>query len=130
MRIILTELAVAFAVSSLLSFTNGRPASGEDELRLVDDFAFNHSIIKVSGVHQIFNSSTSALNPSNSSLALRQSPSPLHRRQSPSPEWLRILTLGASIVAGFGSTPQDGFRKPLRDHLRSLGYKVNMVGSL
>jgi hypothetical protein len=53
----------------------------------------------------------------------------LHRRQITSPEWLRIMPLGASIVAGSRSTPQDGFRKPLRDHLRSLGFKVNMVGS-
>jgi hypothetical protein len=63
--------------------------------------------------------------------------SPLHnltssfeRRQSPSPEWLRIMPLGASIVQGTRSTPADGFRKPLRDHLRSKGYKVNMVGSV
>jgi hypothetical protein len=63
--------------------------------------------------------------------------SPLHnltssfeRRQSPSPEWLRIMPLGASIMGGHGSTPEDGFRKPLRDHLRSKGYKINMVGSM
>ncbi|KAF2825075.1 hypothetical protein CC86DRAFT_241827, partial [Ophiobolus disseminans] len=42
--------------------------------------------------------------------------------------WLRILPLGASIVAGKTSIPEDGFRKPLRDHLRSVGFKVNMVG--
>jgi hypothetical protein len=40
------------------------------------------------------------------------------------------MPLGASITAGQGSLPDsDGYRKPLRDHLRSLGYKVNMVGS-
>lgn len=50
-------------------------------------------------------------------------------RRANGPEWLRILPLGASIVRGLGSDPKDGFRKPLRDHLRSLGYKVNMVGS-
>ncbi|KAF2471688.1 SGNH hydrolase [Lindgomyces ingoldianus] len=55
--------------------------------------------------------------------------SDLHRRQSTDPEWLRIMPLGASIVAGVASSPSDGFRKPLRDHLRSIGYKVNMVGS-
>jgi hypothetical protein len=51
------------------------------------------------------------------------------RRQELSVEWLRIMPLGASITQGVGSSPQDGYRKPLRDHLRSLGYKVNMVGS-
>lgn len=51
------------------------------------------------------------------------------RRQNQGVEWLRIMPLGASITQGTGSTPEDGYRKPLRDHLRSLGYKVNMVGS-
>lgn len=53
----------------------------------------------------------------------------LHARQDVSPEWLRIMPLGASIVSGTSSSPEDGFRKPLRDHLRSIGFKVNMVGS-
>ncbi|KAF2798617.1 carbohydrate esterase family 3 protein, partial [Melanomma pulvis-pyrius CBS 109.77] len=43
--------------------------------------------------------------------------------------WLRIMPLGASIVYGQNSNPTNGFRKPLRDYLRSKGYKVNMVGS-
>ncbi|KAK4499432.1 hypothetical protein PRZ48_009946 [Zasmidium cellare] len=50
-------------------------------------------------------------------------------RQNRKPEWLRIMPLGASITRGVGSSPEDGYRKPLRDRLRSLGYKVNMVGS-
>lgn len=58
-----------------------------------------------------------------------ESASLLRARQGTSPELLRILPLGASIVRGLTSTPEDGFRKPLRDHLRSLGYKINMVGS-
>jgi hypothetical protein len=49
--------------------------------------------------------------------------------QSSAPAWLRTMPLGASITAGQGSSPMDGYRKPLRDHLRSLGYKVNIVGS-
>jgi hypothetical protein len=53
----------------------------------------------------------------------------LRPRQRALPEWLRILPLGASIVRGDRSNPEDGFRKPLRDHLRQKGYKVNMVGS-
>lgn len=62
--------------------------------------------------------------PSNSSLGL-------FGRQESRPEWLRILPLGASIVRGFGEGGKqtDGFRKPLRDHLREDGYQVNMVGS-
>jgi len=55
----------------------------------------------------------------------------LHRRQQSGsdPEWLRILPLGASIVRELTSRPEDGFRKPLRDRLRFLNFKVNMVGS-
>jgi len=55
----------------------------------------------------------------------------LHRRQQPGsdPEWLRILPLRASIVRELTSRPEDGFRKPLRDRLRFLNFKVNMVGS-
>ena len=53
----------------------------------------------------------------------------LRRRQGTDIEWLRIMPLGASIVRGFTSSPEDGFRKSLRDHLRSLDFKVNMVGS-
>lgn len=50
-------------------------------------------------------------------------------RDTKQPEWLRIMPLGASIVRGLHSTPEDGFRKNLRDNLRSQGFKVNMVGS-
>lgn len=55
--------------------------------------------------------------------------SQIEPRQNRKPEWLRIMPLGASITRGFGSSPEDGYRKPLRDRLRSLGYQVNMVGS-
>ncbi|KAK0625151.1 family 3 carbohydrate esterase, partial [Bombardia bombarda] len=49
------------------------------------------------------------------------------RRQSKVP--LRILTLGASIANGVGSSTGNGFRKPIRDALRFDGWEVNMVGS-
>ncbi|KAK4230039.1 hypothetical protein QBC38DRAFT_62431 [Podospora fimiseda] len=42
---------------------------------------------------------------------------------------LRILSLGASIVRGIGSTDGNGFRKYVRDQLRYEGWAVNMVGS-
>lgn len=45
---------------------------------------------------------------------------------------LRIMPLGASITAGDYDPPDDksenGYRKPLRDHLRANGWQVNMVG--
>lgn len=44
-------------------------------------------------------------------------------------DYLRILPLGASITQGVDSTTGNGYRKPLRDKLRSLGWKVNMVGT-
>lgn len=42
---------------------------------------------------------------------------------------LRIMPVGASITAGVGSTPEDGYRKELRTLLRFAGFQVNMVGS-
>jgi hypothetical protein len=44
-------------------------------------------------------------------------------------DYLRILPLGASITQGVDSTTGNGYRKPLRDQLRSQGWLVNMVGS-
>jgi lysophospholipase L1-like esterase len=50
-------------------------------------------------------------------------------------QWLRIMPLGASITdgqRGDGQTTNDvshnGYRKALRDQLRSRGYNVNMIG--
>ncbi|KAF5976214.1 putative carbohydrate esterase family 3 protein, partial [Fusarium bulbicola] len=46
--------------------------------------------------------------------------------------YLRIMPLGASIMRGSNDTPDlrgRGFRKFLRDKLRVLDWKVNMVGS-
>ncbi|UKZ74641.1 hypothetical protein TrVFT333_002311 [Trichoderma virens FT-333] len=45
------------------------------------------------------------------------------------PFYLRIMPLGASITAGVGTKPQNGYRKPLRDQLRWEGWPVNMIGS-
>ncbi|KAL3459687.1 hypothetical protein BJX64DRAFT_279058 [Aspergillus heterothallicus] len=39
------------------------------------------------------------------------------------------MPLGASIVAGLGSEPRNGFRGPLRQALRHGGFQVDMVGS-
>lgn len=43
--------------------------------------------------------------------------------------YLRVLPLGASIVQGISSSDGNGFRKLLRQQLRWLGWKVNMVGT-
>jgi hypothetical protein len=42
---------------------------------------------------------------------------------------LRILALGASITWGLKSTSGNGYRKPLRDKLRSGAWEVDMVGT-
>lgn len=52
------------------------------------------------------------------------------RQDADKPFYLRIMPLGASITAGYGTNPQNGYRKPLRDQLRWRGWPVNMVGSL
>ncbi|KPM46037.1 hypothetical protein AK830_g415 [Neonectria ditissima] len=52
-----------------------------------------------------------------------------HKRQQEKVP-LRILSLGASIMSGVGSSTGDGSRKPLRDALRFDGWEINMVGSL
>lgn len=51
------------------------------------------------------------------------------RQSAEKPFYLRIMPLGASITAGYGTNPQNGYRKPLRDQLRWRGWPVNMVGS-
>ncbi|KAK0099309.1 hypothetical protein ONS96_008539 [Cadophora gregata f. sp. sojae] len=43
---------------------------------------------------------------------------------------LRILSLGASIMSGVGSSTGNGCRKYLRDAFRQLSYEVDMVGGL
>jgi hypothetical protein len=51
------------------------------------------------------------------------------RRRLDKSDYLRILPLGASITQGYLSSSGNGYRKPLRDKLRSEGWKVNMVGT-
>lgn len=51
------------------------------------------------------------------------------RQNAAKPFLLRIMPLGASITAGEGTNPPNGYRKPLRDKLRWRGWPVNMVGS-
>ena len=58
----------------------------------------------------------------------------LFKRAEPQDFYLRIMPLGASITAGEHAPDEDeeknGYRKYLRDKLRSEGWKVNMVGNL
>lgn len=58
----------------------------------------------------------------------------LFKRAEPQDFHLRIIPLGASITAGEHEPEEDegknGYRKYLRDKLRSEGWKVNMVGNL
>ncbi|CAI6342018.1 unnamed protein product [Periconia digitata] len=53
----------------------------------------------------------------------------LSLRDTKQQQCLRIMPLGASITYGKHSTPPNGYRKALRDHLTSLNYNVDMVGS-
>ena len=73
----------------------------------------------------VVSSATAAPAPSGYALQARS----LDRRISKT-DYLRILPLGASITQGHLSTTNNGYRKPLRDKLRSQGYFVNMVGTL
>ncbi|KAL2799684.1 SGNH hydrolase-type esterase domain-containing protein [Aspergillus keveii] len=52
----------------------------------------------------------------------------LDQRQYPNIP-LRILPLGASITYGVHSSDGNGYRRRLKDQLRSEGWEVNMVGS-
>lgn len=42
---------------------------------------------------------------------------------------LRVLCVGASIVWGYGSTDENGFRQGLRSALVGAGHDVDMIGS-
>jgi len=101
----------AITASSLLSRTDGRA------IFCRDDFDPQKDIVNNKGEH--WNGSTAQLledfHPST--------------YQSAKPDWLRVMPLGASITRGLKSTPEDGYRKALREHLVSLGHRVNMVGS-
>lgn len=120
MRIHRYGLAVVFATVSILSFVDGRAVYVRDNNGLQRDFEEHEEVHWDGSAPLLFN--TTWCSPSYST-------SYFQRRQGTNPEWLRIMPLGASIVRGLTSSPEDGFRKPLRDHLRSIGFKVNMVGS-
>ncbi|KAL2818690.1 SGNH hydrolase-type esterase domain-containing protein [Aspergillus granulosus] len=49
--------------------------------------------------------------------------------RNPKPFPLRVMPLGASITVGYKSSDGNGYRKPLRDQLRYVGWEVDMVGS-
>jgi lysophospholipase L1-like esterase len=51
------------------------------------------------------------------------------RQSTDKPFYLRIQPLGASITYGYGTNPENGYRRPLRDQLRWRGWPINMVGS-
>lgn len=59
------------------------------------------------------------------------SAAPIDPRHPPDnkPFVLRTMPLGASITVGLGSRDGNGYRNWLRQHLRSDGWQVNMVGS-
>ncbi|KAK2041107.1 GDSL-like Lipase/Acylhydrolase [Colletotrichum somersetense] len=50
-------------------------------------------------------------------------------RQAPAPVPLRIMSLGASVTFGVGSTTGDSYRKDLQDLLVSQGMNVTYVGT-
>ena len=103
MRLSRCGLGSAITALSLISFAEGLPTSGTHDFSLPQGLVDNDgNLVNLTDIH---------------------------RRQGTAPKWLRIMPLGASIVRGDKSTPHDGFRKPLRDHLRSLDYQVHMVGS-
>ncbi|KAF2824052.1 SGNH hydrolase [Ophiobolus disseminans] len=106
----------AVTALSLLSSANGRAISRRD------DFCPESDLVNDNGDH--WDGSPSQLFESTFHLAEQQA-----EQQKVSPKWLRILPLGASITRGLKSTPEDGYRKSLREHLKSLGHNVNMVGS-
>lgn len=59
---------------------------------------------------------------------------PLVRRSAPllphNPDKIyRVMPLGDSLTKGFGDDDYNGYRKYLKDHLYSQGFKTNFVGS-
>jgi hypothetical protein len=106
------SLVGAITAFTLLSSVNGRA------LFRRNDFCAKEDVVTSNG--QTWDGSPSQLYESEFHLRDNLNASPL---------WLRILPLGASITQGVKSTPQDGYRKELRAHLKSLGHNINMVGS-
>jgi hypothetical protein len=117
------SLTVTLVAAFILSFVNGRSIVHVRNVEGIQhDFEEHEESHWDESARLTFNSTSYAQIPAYSLSNLR-------RRQSSDPEWLRIMPLGASIVRGLRSSPEDGFRKALRDHLRSIDFKVNMVGS-
>jgi hypothetical protein len=101
----------AIAALSLLTSIHGRAIVPRD------DFNPQKDIVNGKGVHW-----------DGSASQLLENFHPLNNQKA-KPGWLRVMPLGASITRGLKSTPEDGYRKALREHLVSLGHSVNMVGS-
>lgn len=59
-------------------------------------------------------------------VAVRQAPAPAPAPAVAVP--LRIMSLGASVTFGTGSSTGDSYRKDLRDQLVAVGQTVNFVG--
>jgi hypothetical protein len=106
------QLIGAFTAFSLVSSVSGRA------LLRRDDFCAQEDIVNEKGNRW-----------DGSASQLLESKFHLLDNHKASPQWLRIMPLGASITYGLKSTPEDGYRKSLREHMVSLGHKVNMVGS-
>jgi hypothetical protein len=105
-------------IAAITAFSLLSPASSRALIRR-DGFCAREDIVNDKGEHWDGNPSQ-----------LVESTFHLADNKKASPEWLRIMPLGASITAGIHSTPEDGYRKALRDHLISLGHQINMVGSM
>ncbi|KAF7589874.1 hypothetical protein BBP40_003586 [Aspergillus hancockii] len=74
-----------------------------------------------------FPESSTNVTPSNALSTLDEIP--VVRPRDQKPFTLRIMPLGASITYGLKSTDGNGYRRWLRQQLRSAGWWVNMVGS-
>ncbi|KAJ5971226.1 uncharacterized protein N7479_001144 [Penicillium vulpinum] len=68
--------------------------------------------------------------PTFDNMASSDSHDPALQTRDTKPFPLRILPLGASITMGYKSKDGNGYRKWLREQLRYVGWKVDMVGTL
>jgi hypothetical protein len=115
---LLTSVLLSFLLLATQSSTQVPPIiSGEPPPLIADD------------VVDVTNYSLPANNTLNSSQIAEVAYGAKLLRRITQSDYLRILPLGASITQGVDSTTGNGYRKPLRDQLRSQGWLVNMVGS-
>jgi hypothetical protein len=105
-------------IAAITAFSLLSPTLGRSIIRR-DDWCAERDIVNNKGDH--YNGKPSQLYESTFH--------PVDEHKKPEVETLRIMPLGASITAGKGSTPEDGYRKVLRENLIKLGHKVEMVGS-